>query len=174
MHDAEPWSADILKVREALNMLYDLLESHAPSWYTVQHHDKAETALHCDRCFPTPGAVEPPRPDGGGEADSRTQNEGSNQMETQEEACWLHFEKVLSEVEAAGLACIKATKPSTLQNEAKADSIRAKLLRALWETIVAIRFRLCRANTYPVSEVELEMVAEELLATVQHKQKRLL
>ena len=82
MRDAEPWSADVLKVREALNMLYYLLESHAPSWYTNQHHDKAEAALHCDRCFLTPGAGEPPRPDGGGE-DSTAQNDGSNQMETQ-------------------------------------------------------------------------------------------
>jgi hypothetical protein len=33
------------RIREALKMLYDLLEEYAPSWYTEEHHDKAEAAL---------------------------------------------------------------------------------------------------------------------------------
>jgi hypothetical protein len=37
--------AEVMKLREALKTLYDLLEVHAPSWYTQEHHDKAETAL---------------------------------------------------------------------------------------------------------------------------------
>jgi hypothetical protein len=37
--------AEVLKVREALKMLYDILEDYAPSWYTEEHHDKAGTAL---------------------------------------------------------------------------------------------------------------------------------
>ena len=37
--------AEVLKAREALKMLYDILEDHAPSWYTEEHHDKAGTAL---------------------------------------------------------------------------------------------------------------------------------
>ena len=38
-------AAEVLKLREALKTLYDLLEEHAPSWYTEEHHDKAEAAL---------------------------------------------------------------------------------------------------------------------------------
>jgi hypothetical protein len=29
----------------ALRNLYDILESHAPMWYTQEHHEKAESAL---------------------------------------------------------------------------------------------------------------------------------
>jgi hypothetical protein len=36
---------EVVKLREALKMLYDLLEQYAPSWYTEEHHDKAEAAL---------------------------------------------------------------------------------------------------------------------------------
>jgi hypothetical protein len=43
--DAERRAAEILKLREALKMLYDLLEEYAPAWYTKEHHDKAEDAL---------------------------------------------------------------------------------------------------------------------------------
>ena len=34
------------QLREALKMLYDLLEAYAPAWYTEEHHDKAKAALH--------------------------------------------------------------------------------------------------------------------------------
>jgi hypothetical protein len=34
-----------LKLREALKMLYDLLEEYAPLWYTEEFRDKAQAAL---------------------------------------------------------------------------------------------------------------------------------
>jgi hypothetical protein len=43
--DAKYLPAKALKLREALKMLYDLLESYAPWWYTKEHHDRAEAAL---------------------------------------------------------------------------------------------------------------------------------
>jgi hypothetical protein len=46
LDDAERRAAEVVKLREALKMLYDLLEDYAPSWYTEEHHDKAEAALH--------------------------------------------------------------------------------------------------------------------------------
>ena len=45
LDDAEIRAAEVLKLREALKILYDLLEEYAPSWYTEEHHDKAEAAL---------------------------------------------------------------------------------------------------------------------------------
>jgi hypothetical protein len=45
LDDAERRAAEVLKLREALKMLYDLLEQYAPSWYIEEHHDKAEAAL---------------------------------------------------------------------------------------------------------------------------------
>jgi hypothetical protein len=39
--------AEKLELRGALNTLYDLLEAHAPTWYTEADHDKAADALHC-------------------------------------------------------------------------------------------------------------------------------
>jgi hypothetical protein len=43
--DAKDRSAEVVKLREALKMLYDLLEAYAPHWYTEEHHDRAEAAL---------------------------------------------------------------------------------------------------------------------------------
>lgn len=43
--DAKFLSAQVLKLREALKMLYELLEAYGPMWYTEEHHDKAEAAL---------------------------------------------------------------------------------------------------------------------------------
>ena len=43
--DTKSLSARVLQLREALKMLYDLLEAYAPVWYTEEHHDKAEDAL---------------------------------------------------------------------------------------------------------------------------------
>jgi hypothetical protein len=37
--------ADVLKLREALKMVYDLLEDYAPSWYGEKIRDKAQAAL---------------------------------------------------------------------------------------------------------------------------------
>jgi hypothetical protein len=42
---AKDQSAEIVKLRQALKMLYDLLEAYAPHWYTEEHHDRAEAAL---------------------------------------------------------------------------------------------------------------------------------
>jgi hypothetical protein len=30
--------ADLIRLRGALKMLFDLLEAHAPTWYTREHH----------------------------------------------------------------------------------------------------------------------------------------
>jgi hypothetical protein len=43
--DAGYLAAQIQELREALRMLYELLEVHAPIWYTEEHHNKAENAL---------------------------------------------------------------------------------------------------------------------------------
>jgi hypothetical protein len=43
--DSKYLSAQILELREALKMLYDLLETYAPSWYTEEHHNNADAAL---------------------------------------------------------------------------------------------------------------------------------
>jgi hypothetical protein len=45
LDDAKHRAAEVLELREALKMLFDLLEEHAASWYTEEHHDKAEAAL---------------------------------------------------------------------------------------------------------------------------------
>lgn len=44
-HDKQNEAVKIRKLQEALQMLYDLLEGYGPSWYTEEHHDKAEAAL---------------------------------------------------------------------------------------------------------------------------------
>jgi hypothetical protein len=41
----KPGAAEFMKLREALKILYDLLETYAPAWYAKEHHDKAEAAL---------------------------------------------------------------------------------------------------------------------------------
>ena len=33
------------RVAKALGELYEILESHAPRWYTQEHHERAESAL---------------------------------------------------------------------------------------------------------------------------------
>ena len=43
--DAKYLSAQVLELREALTMLYDLLEAYAPMWYSEEHRNKAEAAL---------------------------------------------------------------------------------------------------------------------------------
>jgi hypothetical protein len=37
------------KLKAALEMLFELLEAYAPTWYTEEHHDKAAAALACKR-----------------------------------------------------------------------------------------------------------------------------
>lgn len=36
----------VVDATEALKILFDLLESHAPLWYTKEHHEKSKNALH--------------------------------------------------------------------------------------------------------------------------------
>jgi hypothetical protein len=48
MHDEEPRAAEVLELREALKLIYDLLEDYAPSWYGEKIRDKAEAALRGD------------------------------------------------------------------------------------------------------------------------------
>ena len=43
--DARYLCAQIQELQEALRMLYELLETYAPEWYTEEHHNKAEAAL---------------------------------------------------------------------------------------------------------------------------------
>ena len=43
--EAEHLAAEVLKLREALKMLYDLLEEYAPLWYTEERRDKVQAAL---------------------------------------------------------------------------------------------------------------------------------
>jgi hypothetical protein len=45
MQDEGPRAAEVLRLREALKMLYDLLEDYAPSWYGEKIRDKAQAAL---------------------------------------------------------------------------------------------------------------------------------
>jgi hypothetical protein len=33
------------KLREALKLLFDLLEEYAPAWYTEEYRDRAQSAL---------------------------------------------------------------------------------------------------------------------------------
>jgi hypothetical protein len=40
-----PLDCDIEDLRGALNTLYELLEAHAPMWYTEVHRAKAAAAL---------------------------------------------------------------------------------------------------------------------------------
>ena len=45
MHDDDLRATEVLKLREALKLMYDLLEAYAPSWYGAKIHDKVEAAL---------------------------------------------------------------------------------------------------------------------------------
>ena len=45
MENAESRAGKVLELREALRMLFDLVEEYAPTWYREDHHNKAEAAL---------------------------------------------------------------------------------------------------------------------------------
>jgi hypothetical protein len=45
VHEPET-PADRARLVEALSELHNLLEEYSPSWYTEEHHRKAEAALH--------------------------------------------------------------------------------------------------------------------------------
>ena len=57
--DVKHGAAEVLKVQEALKILYDLLEEYAPEWYTKEHHDKAEAALRFNGKMPQNEAQRP-------------------------------------------------------------------------------------------------------------------
>jgi hypothetical protein len=43
--DEDIRAAEVLKLREALKLIYDLLEDYAPPWYGENIRDKVEAAL---------------------------------------------------------------------------------------------------------------------------------
>jgi hypothetical protein len=43
--DASELKRHLIRPAEVLAELYGLLEEYAPSWYTQQHHQRAESAL---------------------------------------------------------------------------------------------------------------------------------
>jgi hypothetical protein len=45
IQDEDLGAAEVLQLREALKMVYDLLEDYAPSWYGEKIRDKAQAAL---------------------------------------------------------------------------------------------------------------------------------
>ena len=49
LDDTSRPAAEVRELREALKMLYDLLEDYAPPWYTEEYHAKAEAALRIVR-----------------------------------------------------------------------------------------------------------------------------
>jgi hypothetical protein len=52
LSDANNRAAEVLILRDALTMLYDLLEDYAPTWYTDEHRNKVEAALRFNRPSP--------------------------------------------------------------------------------------------------------------------------
>ena len=40
LDEAEHRAAEVLRLREALKTLYDVLEEYARAWYTEEHHEK--------------------------------------------------------------------------------------------------------------------------------------
>lgn len=45
MREEDIRGAEVLKLREALKLMYDLLEDYAPSWYGEKIHARVEAAL---------------------------------------------------------------------------------------------------------------------------------
>jgi hypothetical protein len=45
LNDASEMKLQLTRAADALAELYDLLEEYAPTWYTQQHHERAESAL---------------------------------------------------------------------------------------------------------------------------------
>ena len=44
-NEALEMKQQLARVTDVLAELYELLEKHAPTWYTQHHHEKAESAL---------------------------------------------------------------------------------------------------------------------------------
>jgi len=45
MRDEDNRAVEVLKLRETLKLIHDLLEDYAPAWYGENIHDKVEAAL---------------------------------------------------------------------------------------------------------------------------------
>ncbi len=48
-HQKDEPASERRRLVEALSDLHQLLEEYAPTWYTEEHHRKAESALHDSR-----------------------------------------------------------------------------------------------------------------------------
>lgn len=91
--------------------------------------------------------------------------EANSSEDPLEKAQWGMLKKALFEAEVAGLTIIHATRPFRPETKEKTEATRDRVLRAMWESIVAVRFN---AQGGTASEIELKAVAEELLATLPH------
>ena len=51
MNEASEMSLPLTQLTDALAELYGLLEGYAPTWYTFDHHERAESALRSMKKF---------------------------------------------------------------------------------------------------------------------------
>jgi hypothetical protein len=51
MNEASEMRLQLTQLAEALAELYALLEGYAPTWYTLRHHERAESALRSMKKF---------------------------------------------------------------------------------------------------------------------------
>jgi len=51
MNEASEMRLQLTQLAEALAELYELLEGYAPTWYTLRHHERAESALRSMKNF---------------------------------------------------------------------------------------------------------------------------
>ena len=86
-------------------------------------------------------------------------------MNAEQERYWRQFEAALDSVKLMADLCIASAKHD---GRVGIEAMRARLLRAAWELVAAIRFNLLRADikASPVNETDLKLTAEELLATL--------
>jgi hypothetical protein len=51
MNEASEMRLQLTQLADALAELYGLLEGYAPTWYTLHHHERAESALRSMKKF---------------------------------------------------------------------------------------------------------------------------
>jgi len=51
MNEASEMRRQLAQLADALAELYGLLEGYAPTWYTFDHHERAESALRSMKKF---------------------------------------------------------------------------------------------------------------------------
>jgi len=51
MNEASEMTLQLTQLADALAELYGLLEGYAPTWYTLHHHKRAESALRSMKKF---------------------------------------------------------------------------------------------------------------------------